>query len=348
MAPSVGLAVIGAGYWGPNLVRNAMATPTVDVRYLCDLDEERALTVLGRYSTIAATDSFDRVLDDPSVQAVAIATPAASHFALAMAALDAGKHVLVEKPLTSSLADGQKLVQAAEDRGLVLMCDHTYCYTSAVQELRRLVHGGELGDVQFVDSVRINLGLVQPDVNVLWDLAPHDLSILHFLLPPEVSVVAVAAHGADPIGHGMACVAYLTLRLSTGAIAHVHVNWLSPIKIRTMVIGGSQRTVVWDDMNPTQRLAVYDRGVDREVAEDLGPDDRKQMRISYRSGDMVAPALREQEALRAMMTEFAASILEGRAPATDGSAGLRVMEVLTAAEKSLSRGGVFVDLEGQS
>jgi predicted dehydrogenase len=348
MAPSVGLAVIGAGYWGPNLVRNAMATPAVDVRYLCDLDEDRARAVLGRYSTITSTSSFDRVLDDPTVQAVAIATPAASHFPLAMAALDAGKHVLVEKPLTANLDDGQKLVQAAQDRGLVLMCDHTYCYTSAVQELRRLVHGGELGDVQFVDSVRINLGLVQPDVNVLWDLAPHDLSILHFLLPPEVSVVAVAAHGADPIGHGMACVAYLTLRLSTGAIAHVHVNWLSPIKIRTMVIGGSQRTVVWDDMNPTQRLAVYDRGVDREVAEDLGPDDRKQMRISYRSGDMVAPALREQEALRAMMTEFAASILEGRAPATDGSAGLRVMEVLTAAEQSLSRGGVFVDMEGQS
>jgi predicted dehydrogenase len=348
MAPSVGLAVIGAGYWGPNLVRNAMATPTVDVRYLCDLDEDRARAVLGRYSTITSTSSFDRVLDDPTVQAVAIATPAASHFPLAMAALDAGKHVLVEKPLTANLDDGQKLVQAAQDRGLVLMCDHTYCYTSAVQELRRLVRGGELGDVQFVDSVRINLGLVQPDVNVLWDLAPHDLSILHFLLPPEVSVVAVAAHGADPIGHGMACVAYLTLRLSTGAIAHVHVNWLSPIKIRTMVIGGSQRTVVWDDMNPTQRLAVYDRGVDREVAEDLGPDDRKQMRISYRSGDMVAPALREQEALRAMMTEFAASILEGRAPATDGSAGLRVMEVLTAAEQSLSRGGVFVDMEGQS
>jgi predicted dehydrogenase len=348
MAPSVGLAVIGAGYWGPNLVRNAMATPAVEVRYLCDLDEERARAVLGRYSTIASTDSFDRVLDDPSVQAVAIATPAASHFPLAMAALDAGKHVLVEKPLTSSLDDGQKLVQAAQDRGLVLMCDHTYCYTSAVQELRRLVHGGELGDVQFVDSVRINLGLVQPDVDVLWDLAPHDLSILQFLLPPEVSVVAVAAHGADPIGHGMACVAYLTLRLSTGAIAHVHVNWLSPVKIRTMVIGGSQRTVVWDDMNPTQRLAVYDRGVDREVAEDLGPDDRKQMRISYRSGDMVAPALREQEALRAMMAEFAASIIEGRPPATDGSAGLRVMEVLTAAEQSLSRGGVFVDLEGRS
>ena len=345
MTASIGLAVVGAGYWGPNLVRNAMATTSIDLRWLCDLDENRARRVLGPYSTVSTTDSFDAILSDPAVHAVAIATPAASHFPLAMAALDAGKHVLVEKPLTSSLADGQKLVQAAEDRGLVLMCDHTYCYTSAVQELRRLVHSGEVGDVQFVDSVRINLGLVQPDVDVLWDLAPHDLSILDYLLPPGVIVMAVAAHGADPIGHGMACVGYLTLRLSTGAMAHVHVNWLSPIKIRTMVIGGSQRTVVWDDMNPSQRLSVYDRGVDRSPSQELNVDDRKQMSISYRTGDMVAPALREQEALRMMMAEFAAAILEGRSAATDGLAGLRVMSVLEAAAQSLRLDGAFVTLE---
>jgi predicted dehydrogenase len=321
-----------------------MATPSFRLRWLCDLDEERAQRVLGPYSTVSTTDSFDAILDDDEVQAVAIATPAASHFPLAMAALDAGKHVLVEKPLTSDLSDGMKLVQAAEDRGLVLMCDHTYCYTSAVQELQRLVHCGEIGDVQFVDSVRINLGLVQPDVDVLWDLAPHDISILDYLLPPGVSVVAVAAHGADPIGHGMACVAYLTLRLSTGAMAHVHVNWLSPVKIRTMVIGGSHRTVVWDDMNPTQRLSVYDRGVERWAPEELGPDDQKQVRISYRTGDMVAPALREQEALRSMLAEFAASISEGRAAATDGWAGLRVMRVLAAAARSLWLDGAFVTL----
>jgi predicted dehydrogenase len=345
MSRTIGLAVIGAGYWGPNLVRNAMATASVDVRWLCDLDEDRARTVLGRYSTIRTTDSYDTVLDDPTVQAVAIATPAASHFPLAMAALDAGKHVLVEKPLTAALSDGQKLVQAAEDRGLVLMCDHTYCYTPAVQELRRLVRGGELGDLQFIDSVRINLGLVQPDVNVLWDLAPHDLSILDFLLPSGVDVVEVAAQGADPIGHGMECVGYLTLLLSTGAIAHVHVNWLSPVKIRTMVIGGSNRTVVWDDMNPSQRLSVYDRGVDRCEAADLEPDDQKRMRISYRSGDMVAPALGEQEALRAMMAEFGAAIVEARPPATDGRAGLRVMGILEAAQRSLLLGGTMVTLE---
>src|SRR4051795_11068558 len=322
-----------------------MATPALELRWLCDLDETRARQVLGSYSTVATTDSFDTVLEDPAVHAVAIATPAASHFPLAMAALDAGKHVLVEKPLTSSLGDGQKLVQAAEDRGLVLMCDHTYCYTSAVQELRRMIHGGALGDVQFVDSVRINLGLVQPDVDVLWDLAPHDLSILDFLLPPGVGVVAVSAQGADPIGHGMACVGYLTLRLSTGSIAHVHVNWLSPIKIRTMVIGGSQRTVVWDDMNPSQRLSVYDRGVDRQALEELDADAQKQIKISYRTGDMVAPALREQEALRVMMAEFAAAIRERRPAATDGRAGLRVMTVLEAAARSLALDGVFVNVE---
>lgn len=319
-----------------------MATPSLDLRWLCDLDEERARRVLGPYSTVATTDCYDTLLSDPRVQAIAIATPAATHFALAMAALDAGKHVLVEKPLTSALSDGEKLVHAAEERGLVLMCDHTYCYTSAVQELRRMVGEGEVGEVQFIDSVRINLGLVQPDVDVLWDLAPHDISILDYLLPEGVSVEAVASHGADPIGHGMACVAYLTLRLSTGAMAHVHVNWLSPVKIRTMVIGGSQRTVVWDDLNPSQRLAVYDRGVERQGSEQLGVDDRRQVRISYRTGDMVAPALREQEALRSMVVEFAASIAEGRPSVTDGRAGLRVMRVLEAAARSLRLDGAFV------
>jgi predicted dehydrogenase len=344
MTAAIGLAVVGAGYWGPNLVRNAMATPSFRLRWLCDLDEERARSVLGPYSTVPTTDSLEAILDDDEVQAVAIATPAASHFTLAMAALDAGKHVLVEKPLTADLADGKKLVQAAEDRGLVLMCDHTYCYTSAVQELRRLVHRGLVGDIQFVDSVRINLGLVQPDIDVLWDLAPHDISILDYLLPPGISVVAVAAHGADPIGHGMACVAYLTLRLSTGAMAHVHVNWLSPVKIRTMVIGGSHRTLVWDDMNPSQRLSVYDKGVERWASNELGPDARKDVQIAYRTGDMVAPALREQEALRTMLAEYAASIFEGRAPATDGWAGMRVMRVLEAAAQSLRLDGAFVTL----
>ena len=234
--PPIGLAVIGAGYWGPNLVRTALATPALQLEWLCDLDEERARKVLGRYTTVKATSSYDTVLADPAVAAVAIATPAATHFDLVRSALEAGKHVLVEKPLTSSVSEARKLAGLAERSGLVLMCDHTYCFTPTVRRIRELIRDGEIGDVQFVDSVRINLGLVQPDVDVLWDLAPHDLSILDFVLPAEVVPVAVAAHAADPIGAGRACLAYLSVWLSTGALAHIHVNWLSPMKIRTTVI----------------------------------------------------------------------------------------------------------------
>ena len=205
--------------------------------------------------------------------------------------------MLVEKPLTATVAEGEKLAGLAERSGLALMCDHTYCYTPAVRRIRELIHAGELGDVQFVDSVRINLGLVQPDVDVLWDLAPHDLSILDFVLPAGVRPVAVAAHGADPIGAGRACLAYLSVWLSTGALAHVHVNWLSPTKIRTTVIGGSRRTIVWDDLNPRPRLMIHDRGVDLQPPRSLAPDERAQALIAYRTGDIsVAGAARARGA----------------------------------------------------
>lgn len=342
----IGLAVVGAGYWGPNLVRTAQATPALRLEWLCDLDEERARTVLGPYTTVRATGSYQEVLDDPRVQAVAIATPAATHFDLVRAALEAGKHVLVEKPLTPSAHEAAKLVDLAARSGLVLMCDHTYCYTPAVRKIRELVHGGEIGDVQFVDSVRINLGLVQPDVDVLWDLAPHDLSILDFVLPDGVGVEAVAAHGSDPIDAGRLCLAHLSVLLTTGVMAHVHVNWLSPTKIRTTVIGGSRRTIVWDDLNPVQRLAVYDRGVDLAPAGSLGPDERHEALISYRVGDVLVPALPEREALREVMAELAAAIAEGRPARTDGGAGLRVVALLEAATRSAAAGGELVPVPG--
>ncbi|GLZ38316.1 Gfo/Idh/MocA family oxidoreductase [Actinokineospora sp. NBRC 105648] len=343
---TIGLAVIGAGYWGPNLVRNAQATPGLRLRYLCDLDADRAKRVLGEYSTVAVSDSLDEVLADPSVDAVAIATPAATHLPVAMAALEAGKHVLVEKPLAATYAEGRQLVEAADKRGLTLMLDHTYCYTPAVAYLRDLLRGGGIGSVQYLDSVRINLGLVQPDVDVLWDLAPHDLSIFLSILPEGVQPLAVAAHGSDPIGAGRACVAHLTIELTGGAMAHVHVNWLSPTKVRTMIIGGSQRTVVWDDLNPAQRIGIYDRGVDRTEAADIGAEKRAQTMISYRTGDMVAPALPEKEALRAVMAEFHSSITESRPPLTDGRSGLQVLSILEAASASLAQGGAFLPVLG--
>jgi predicted dehydrogenase len=338
----IGLAVIGAGYWGPNLVRTAIATPALQLEWLCDLDEKRAQAVLGRYTTVKTTASYERVLTDPAVDAVAIATPAATHFDLVRAALEAGKHVLVEKPLTSSASEGAKLAELADRSGLVLMCDHTYCYTPAVRRIRELIRSGEIGDVQFVDSVRINLGLVQPDVDVLWDLAPHDLSILDFVLPEDVRPVAVAAHTSDPIGNGRACLAHLSVWLSTGALAHVHVNWLSPTKIRTTVFGGSRRTIVWDDMNPSARLMLHDRGVDRVPAGSLAPDDRRQALISYRVGDIQVPALPEREALRSVLSEFASAIAEHRPPLTDARAGVRVLELLEAASRSADDGGTRI------
>jgi predicted dehydrogenase len=339
---SIGLAVIGAGYWGPNLVRTAIATPELQLEWLCDLDEGRARQVLGRYTTVKVTASYENVLNDSAVAAVAVATPASTHFDLVRAALEAGKHVLVEKPLTSSASDGAKLAGLAQQSGLILMCDHTYCYTPAVQRIRELIRGGEIGEVQFVDSVRINLGLVQPDVDVLWDLAPHDLSILDFVLPEDVVPVAVAAHTCDPIGAGRACVAHLSIWLSTGALAHMHVNWLSPTKIRTTVFGGSRRTIVWDDMNPPARLALHDRGVDRVLPGILAPDDRRQALISYRVGDIQVPALPAREALISVMSEFASAIREHRAPLTDARAGIRVLEILEAASRSGDRGGIRV------
>src|SRR5215469_15351872 len=342
----IGLAVIGAGYWGPNLVRTAIATPALQLQWLCDLNEERAKAVLGRYTTVKATASYEKVLADAAVDAVAIATPAATHFDLVRAALEAGKHVLVEKPLTSTVSDAVKLAGLAERSGLVLMCDHTYCYTPTVQRIRELIRGGEIGELQYVDSVRINLGLVQPDIDVLWDLAPHDLSILDFVLPDDIHPVAVAAHASDPIGAQRACVAYLSVWLSNGALAHIHVNWLSPTKIRTTVFGGSRRTVVWDDTNPAGRLAVHDRGVDTRDAASVPQDERRQALISYRTGDTLIPALPEREALMSVMAEFSEAIAECRPPLTDAAAGVRVLKLLEAASRSAETGGTRLALDG--
>jgi predicted dehydrogenase len=345
---AIGLAVIGAGYWGPNLVRTAIGTPGLQLEWLCDLDEKRARAVLGRYTTIKATASYEEVLADSAVAAVAIATPAGTHFDLVRAALEAGKHVLVEKPLTSSVSDGRKLAELAERSGLVLMCDHTYCYTPAVRRIREFIRAGEIGDLQFVDSVRINLGLVQPDIDVLWDLAPHDLSILDFVLPDNVVPVAVAAHASDPIGAGRACLAHLSVWLSMGVLAHMHVNWLSPTKIRTTIFGGSRRTIVWDDMNPPARLMLHDRGVDRLPTGALTPDDRRQALVSYRVGDIHVPALSEREALSSVLSEFVGAITEHRPALTDARAGIRVLELLQAASRSVDNGGIRIPVSKEA
>jgi predicted dehydrogenase len=340
----IGVAVVGAGYWGPKLVRNIGGCPEFSLHWLCDLDQSRAERALGPYSTVTATSDFATVLADPRVEAVAICTPASTHFDLTTAALRAGKHVLVEKPLAATYAQGSDLVARAEESNLTLMCDHTYCHTPAVTKIREIVRNGELGDLHFFDSVRINLGLVQRDIDVLWDLAPHDLSILDSILPPGIEPIAVAAHGADPIGAGHSCVAFMTLELTGGAIAHLHVNWLSPTKVRSTLIGGSKQALIWDDLNPSQRVTVFDCGVDLMDPAEMPEQARRDAFVSYRTGNAVSPALPEREALLSVVEEFAACIRTGRAPLTDGRSGLRVLDILEAASRSMSLHGATVGL----
>ncbi|HEY1135141.1 MAG TPA: Gfo/Idh/MocA family oxidoreductase [Nocardioides sp.] len=339
----LGVAVVGAGYWGPNMVRNFATAPDWHLRAVCDLDLARARTLAHRWPGVDATPDLDALLARDDVHAVAVATPARTHGDLVHRALAAGKHVLVEKPLADSLATGRAMVAAAEERGLVLMTDHTYCYTPAVLRMRDLLAEGALGDVLYVDAVRINLGLVQPDVDVLWDLAPHDLAILDFVLPGGLVPTGVSAFAADPLGAGKACIGYLSLPLPGGAVAHLHVNWLRPTKIRRMVVGGSRRTLVWDDLDPAQRLSVYDRGVDL-AQQDADAGDRRRAGVSYRLGDTWAPALAEHEPLALVVAELAAAIREGRRPRTDGQDGLRVLEVLEQARASLAAGGAHAPM----
>lgn len=341
----LGVAVVGAGYWGPNLVRNFLGSPDTELRWVCDTQPERAEKALKGHNGVKIASSIDEVLADPGVEAVAIATPPASHLPLGVACLEAGRHVLMEKPLAQTVAAGEQLVRAAERHDRVLMCDHTFCFTPAVRAIHRIMHDGTLGELHYLDSIRVNLGLVQSEVDVFWDLAPHDLSILDYILPEGVYPVEVAAYGADPIGAGQSCIGYLTLPLNTGAIVHVSVNWLSPSKIRQMIIAGSKSMVVWDDMKPYQRVMLVDCGV--EVGPPAVDDEKRNLMVSYRMGDMVVPALPETgEALQGVVRELVSAIREHRAPVTDGRSGLRILKILEAAAVSIRANGAMVRLEG--
>jgi len=336
---TAGIAVVGAGYWGPNLVRNFAADEGSTLRWVCDLDEERAAQLAGRFGVENVTSKLTDVLADDAVRGVAIATPVSTHAAIAEACFDAGKDVLIEKPLAHSLDAGVAMVERAEAAGSVLMVDHTFCYTSTILHIRDMVQAGDLGLFQYYDSIRINLGLVQSDVDVMWDLAPHDFSIIDFILPDDIQPVSIAAVGTDPLGVGHVCVAYVTVNLSNGATAHMHLNWLSPVKMRKVMIGGSQRMLVWDDIRPEQRLSIYDSGAD---LHDASEPRRREALVAYRIGDMVAPALPEVEALSRVAAEFRNAIKTRSVPETDGRSGLRVLAMLDAATRSLEADGASV------
>jgi predicted dehydrogenase len=330
------VGVIGYGYWGPNIVRNLHALDSTKVVAVCDKSEAALSRVRKAYPGVATyTDAAD-ILTSPDVDAVAIITPVWTHFELAKRALENGKHVFVEKPLTSSSQQAQELIEIAARKKLTLMVDHTFLFTGAVRKIRELTESGELGDLYYYDSLRVNLGLFQHDVSVIWDLAPHDLSIMDHLIKTDPE--AIVATGEKHL-NGVEDVAFMTIYFPKSIIAHINVNWLSPVKIRTTLIGGQKKMLVWNDLVADEKVRVYDKGV--QIANGDGLHDLLE---TYRTGDVWAPHLEQLEALRVELDYFASCISDGTTPFNDGHAGLRVVRMLEAAEKSIQKRGELIRL----
>ena len=333
------VGVIGYGYWGPNLVRNFMTAPGSVVARVCDLREERLSSLEKLYPSLKTCTDSTELINDPQIDAVVIATPVSSHFDLASAALRAGKHVLVEKPLAAKSDQARRLVDEAAARKLVLLVDHTFVYTPAVRKIRELITSGQLGQIYYYDAVRVNLGLFQHDVNVIWDLAIHDLSIMDSVLPDKP--VAISTTGISHVPGQPENVAYITLFFQSAQIAHVHVNWLTPVKVRHTLIGGSEKMILYDDLEPSEKLKVYDKGIN--VTPE--PEDVYKMLVSYRLGDMWAPQLDHTEALQIEARHFIDCIETNKQPETDGAAGLRMVNMIEAAEASLRDRGRLVEIK---
>jgi len=335
----INIGVIGHGYWGPNLVRNFMAAPGSRVTAVCDQRDERLTQLHKLHPTLTTYTKAADLIADTNVDAVIVATPVSTHFELAMAAMTAGKHVLVEKPLAQRSDLARRLIDEAAKRDLVLMVDHTFVYTDAVRTIREMIASGKLGEIYYYDAVRVNLGLFQHDVNVIWDLAIHDLSIMDYVLPNKP--VGISATGISHVPGQPENVAYITLFFPNTQIAHVHVNWLTPVKVRHTLIGGSEKMILYDDLEPSDKLKVYDKG----ITVTPGPEDVYKMLVSYRLGDMWAPRLDNTEALQTEAMHFIDCITNKKQPLTDGQAGQRMVKMIEAAEQSLQQRGRLVEFE---
>jgi len=335
----IGIGVIGYGYWGPNLVRNFMKVAGARVVTVSDIRADRLASIHKQYPTVQTTTNFHDVISNSDVDAVIVATPVSTHYELAEMALRAGKHVLVEKPLTSTSRQSLGLIEEAHRNKRVLMVDHTFVYTSAVRKSQELVADNSVGEIYYYDSVRVNLGLFQHDVNVIWDLAVHDLAIMDYVLRSRP--LAVSATGMSHVPGKPENIAYLTLFFESNLIAHVHVNWLAPVKIRRTLIGGSNKMIVYDDLEPSEKIKVYDKG----ITLNNGSDNFYRMLIGYRTGDMWAPQIEVAEALQVEAQHFVECIESGRQPITDGEAGLRVVKILEAASQSMLQRGQLVKID---
>ncbi|MCL4457650.1 MAG: Gfo/Idh/MocA family oxidoreductase [Nitrospirae bacterium] len=329
----VNVAVVGLGYWGPNLARNIVSCSSTELCCLCDYNINRLKKVGSSYQSVKKTTDIFEVISDESIEAVVIATPVDTHFELAKASLAAGKHVLLEKPMTRTVKQAEILIELAEKKNVTLTVGHTFNYTSAVRKIKEIILSGELGEILYWDSVRINLGLFQHDVNVVWDLAPHDLAMLDYILahkPISVQTFGVA-HFSDNIEN----IAYMILRFDNNMIAHFTFNWLAPVKIRMTIVGGSQKMLVFNDMEPSEKLKIYDKGVDVAATK----DNIYKRLVQYRVGNMYAPQIDNIEALNTEIEHFAQVVRHKAKPISGAEEGLRVVKLLEAAEKSIKRKG---------
>jgi len=330
------VGVIGYGYWGPNIVRNLHGLESTRVEMVCDKSPSALARVRKAYPNLPSASDPLEILRSPAIDAVAIITPVWTHYELAKMALQNGKHIFVEKPFTSNSAQAQELIELAARKKLTIMVDHTFLFTGAVRKIRELTEGGALGDLYYYDSLRVNLGLFQHDISVLWDLAPHDLAIMDHIIKGQPE--AIVATGEKHL-NGVEDVAFMTIYFPRNLIAHINVNWLSPVKIRTTLIGGQKKMLVWNDLVADEKIRVYDRGVQITSGEGI-----RDLLVSYRSGDMWAPQVEQMEALHVELGYFADCIMKNKTPFNDGQAGLRIVRMLEAAEVSIQKRGELVRL----
>ena len=332
------IAVIGFGYWGPNIVRNFYNHEDCTISYICDLGENARNRAKKQYPDIPVIDEPDIIFSDNLVDIVAIITPVSTHYSLAKKALSSGKHVFIEKPMVQTVEESNDLIRIAQDKNLIGVVDHTFLFTSAIIKIKEIIDSGDIGDILYFDSVRVNLGMFQHDVDVIWDLAPHDLSILFYLLNKKP--VSITANGVDHLDNNLVDVAYLTLHYDYKMIANFHINWLSPVKVRKILIGGTKKMIVYDDLEPSEKIKIYDKGIYLNRPEDI-----HQLLIEYRFGDMVTPAIKNTEALFLEINEFINCIKnKNYSPINSLYEGKRIVEILSAAKQSLNTSNSKISL----
>ncbi len=327
--------VIGFGYWGPNIVRNLISVKDAEIKMICDVNPDIITRIKDLYPHHSVTSDYLDIINSPDIDVVAIVTPVSTHYALAKAALQAGKHIFIEKPFTSNSKEAQELIDIAKKNKVLIMVDHTFIFTGAVRKIKELIDSNELGDLYYYDSTRVSLGLFQQDTNVIWDLAPHDLAIIDYIIKNKPQ--ALIAQGVDHIGSGHENIAYITLYYDNSLIVHINVNWLSPVKIRTTLIGGQKKMLVWDDLKADEKIKIYDRGVNVESKEAIN-----KLLVDYRSGDMWSPRVDYQEALKTELQYFIDCIKTKTTPINDGQSGLRVVKMLEMANESLKNEGRLI------